>query len=346
VRVLMTTDTVGGVWTYATELADALAEEGVEVVLAALGPPPPEPREVHRLPGRLEWQPEPWDDVRRTGERLLALAAEVRPDVVHLNELAHGALDWPAPVLVVAHSCVLTWWEGVEGRPAPSPEWDRYRAVVRRSLDGAGLVVAPTRALLADLRRLHGFEGPAEAIPNGVRDRFGAPGEKEPLVLGAGRLWDRAKALDVLDGAAARVEWPVLVAGDAGGAAPAHARALGRLAQHELDGWMRRAAIFAHPARYEPFGLAPLEAALAGCALVLGDRPSLREVWGDAAAYVPPGDADALAAALAALIAGPARRAELARRARERARGYDARRMARAYAGRYAALRARAEVPA
>ncbi len=31
------------------------------------------------------------------------------------------------------------------------------------------------------------------------------------------------------------------------------------------------------PARYEPFGLSVLEAALSGCALVLGDIPSLRE---------------------------------------------------------------------
>ena len=37
-RVLMTTDTVGGVWTYAIELTAALAPHGIEVVLAAMGP--------------------------------------------------------------------------------------------------------------------------------------------------------------------------------------------------------------------------------------------------------------------------------------------------------------------
>ena len=55
----MTTDAVGGVWTYSRELAGALAGEDVEVVLAVLGPPPLETvgdhHETHMRPGRLEW---------------------------------------------------------------------------------------------------------------------------------------------------------------------------------------------------------------------------------------------------------------------------------------------------
>ena len=39
-KVLMTTDAVGGTWAYALELADALAEHDVEVALAVMGPPP------------------------------------------------------------------------------------------------------------------------------------------------------------------------------------------------------------------------------------------------------------------------------------------------------------------
>ena len=333
----MTTDAVGGVWTYATELADALADEGVEVVLAALGPEPSAAqragRELHSCPGRLEWQEEPWEDVRRAGDWLLALAEEVRPDLVHLNGYAHGTLDWPVPALVVAHSCVLSWWEAVQGCPAPA-SWERYRAAVRSGLHGADALVAPTAAMLADLRRLYDLEPGGEVIPNGI-DAPLSPAPKEPFVLAAGRLWDAAKALDVLDAAAADLSWPVLLAGDAGGSAPCHARALGGLAAGELHARMRRAAIFAHPARYEPFGLAALEAGLAGCALVLGDLPSLREVWGQAATYVAPGDPLALADALEELISDPRRRTELAERARSRALDYGAARMARRYARRY-----------
>src|SRR5437868_12638672 len=38
--VLMTADTVGGVWTYALDLSRALGQRGVLVVLATMGPPP------------------------------------------------------------------------------------------------------------------------------------------------------------------------------------------------------------------------------------------------------------------------------------------------------------------
>jgi glycosyltransferase involved in cell wall biosynthesis len=110
---------------------------------------------------------------------------------------------------------------------------------------------------------------------------------------------------------------------------------------------LEAAAIFAHPALYEPFGLAPLEAGLAGCALVLGDLASLREVWGDAAEYVRPGDPPALGRTLQALIDDPHRRNRMAARARRRAREYTADRMAGAYQTHYARLlRSREPMPA
>jgi glycosyltransferase involved in cell wall biosynthesis len=90
---------------------------------------------------------------------------------------------------------------------------------------------------------------------------------------------------------------------------------------------MERATIFAHPARYEPFGLAPLEAALRGCALVLGDIESLREVWGDAAVYVDPEDDDALAAALDAFALDDELRRDFAARAGRRAATFSSERM-------------------
>jgi glycogen synthase len=99
-----------------------------------------------------------------------------------------------------------------------------------------------------------------------------------------------------------------------------------------------------HPAVYEPFGLAPLEAALAGAALVLSDIPSLREVWNDAAIYVPPRDPSALADAVNSLIRQPQRRAACADAARHRAACYTAQRMARSYYGVYAGL-ARGSAP-
>jgi glycogen synthase len=346
-RVLMTADTVGGVWTYALELADALAEHDVEVFLATTGAPlSPAQRAQLRESSvarayaqslKLEWMEDPWRDVDLAGRWLLEIRDEVEPDVVHLNGYAHGTLPWELPLLVAGHSCVLSWHAAVRGEEAP-PTWSRYAAAVAAGLAAADLVVAPTRAMLGELERHYGLSGERRVIPNGRR-AAGLRREKEPFVFTAGRLWDDAKNVAALDRVAPRLPWPVAVAGELPpGRRPAHARGLGRLDRSAVDEWLARASVFALPARYEPFGLAALEAGLAGCALVLGDIASLREVWGDAALFVDPDDDDALAAALTLLIEQPARRDELARRAVERARRYTPERMAAAYVKAYQRL--------
>ena len=106
----------------------------------------------------------------------------------------------------------------------------------------------------------------------------------------------------------------------------------------DLVSWMSRAAIYALPARYEPFGLSALEAALCGCALVLGDRPSLREIWGDAALYVDPADAAALERTVQMLIERTRLRDLMAGRALARARELTPRRMADGYHDTYLEL--------
>src|ERR1041384_5191725 len=97
-RVLMTADTVGGVWTYALELSRALGELGIEVALATMGAPLSIDQwaEARALPGvrvfesdfKLEWMADPWNDVARAGEWLLDLERQLQPDFVHLNSFA------------------------------------------------------------------------------------------------------------------------------------------------------------------------------------------------------------------------------------------------------------------
>jgi glycosyltransferase involved in cell wall biosynthesis len=116
------------------------------------------------------------------------------------------------------------------------------------------------------------------------------------------------------------------------------AHAIGHVAPSELQHLMGDAAIYALPARYEPFGLSVLEAALSRCAMVLGDLPSLREIWGDAALYVTPDDDRELHRLLRWLIADEARRAALGARARQRAEELGAAPMAERYLTAYREL--------
>lgn len=347
-RVLIAADSVGGVWTHALELARALAPLGVEAAMATMGAPLTADQrreaagiELYESGFKLEWMEDPWDDVARAGAWLLDLEARLRPGVVHLNGYAHGALPWRAPALVVGHSCVLSWWRAVKRCEAP-PTWDRYRREVAAGWRAASAAAAPTHAMMASLARDYGAPPRAAVIPNGRAAARFPPGRKEALIFTAGRLWDEAKNLAALEAAAPRLPWPVVVAGEnrhpEGGVRQTPLRLLGRLPEAEVARWLARAAIYALPARYEPFGLSALEAALAGCALVLGDIPSLREVWGDAACYVPPDDATALEHALAGLIADESRRTRMAARARRRALAYSPDRMARGYLAVYRRL--------
>jgi glycosyltransferase involved in cell wall biosynthesis len=343
-KVLMSTDAVGGVWTYADELRAELEAAGVEVVLVTLGPSPPPREGVAYRRCRLEWQEDPWEDVRRSGSWLRSLAQEERVDLVHLNGFAHGARPWRVPVVVVGHSCVLSWHEAVRGAPA-GDAWRSYRDEIAEGLRGADIVVAPTMAMRTALRRYYGFEHRCSVIANGVSPHLPQSCVRQELVLGAGRLWDEAKGLDTLDAAAARIDWSVAVAGDAGGATASNLRLLGQLDRDSLRERMGRAEIFAHPARYEPFGLVVLEAALAGCALVLGDIASLREQWDGAALFAAPGDDDALARALQQLIEDEPLRGSLASAARLRASRCDARTMASRYLELYTRLLRHAHRP-
>jgi glycogen synthase len=348
-KVLMTADAVSGVWTYAIELARGLAGRGVEVALATMGDPLNDfqREKADRIPRlkvfesafKLEWQEDPWRDVEKAGDWLLGLEERVRPDLIHLNGYVHGSLPWNAPKVMVGHSCVLSWWRAVRNEAAPET-WDRYTQEVTAGLAAADLVIAPSEAMLASLVVHCGRLPRTRVILNGRDPKLFRPAAKEPLVFAAGRLWDEASNLEALETVAPRLPWPVFVSGenqhpDGGEARPHHTRRLGSLSQRVLAAWLGRASIYCLPARYEPFGLSALEAALSGCALVLGDIPSLREIWKHRAVFVSPNDPEALEDALRRLIENPDRRSSLAAGARARALQLTHERMVESYLAAY-----------
>jgi glycogen(starch) synthase len=356
-RLLFTTDAVGGVWQYTLELARGLAAEGTAIDVAVLGPPPSAAQEaqaaaipgvtLHRHPGRLEWMdqsPQCWAEVDEAGGWLVGLAEERGAQLVHLGGYSHAAAGFRVPALVVGHSCVLSWWRAVKGEEAPE-SWDTYRRRVTAGIAAASAVVAPTEAMAAALRQHYGADE-VVVVHNG-HDQVGLAGRgKVPCVLSAGRLWDEAKNTGMLARVARRLPWSVRLAGpcapgDAAAQPFAPALCLGPLGPAAIAAQYARAAIYAAPAYYEPFGLAVLEAASAGCALVLGDIPSLRELWSGAALFVNPRDEGQVAGALLSLIQQPARRTELAVAAMGRARRYRRQHMLDGYRQLYRRLLAR-----
>lgn len=353
-RILMTADTVGGVWTYAVELSRELGRYGVAVALAIMGEPLSRAQlgDLRALPNvelfegrfKLEWMDDPWDDVLRAGEWLLGIEAICRPDLIHLNGYSHSALPWAVPKLVVGHSCVFSWWSAVKKE---SPSFcDRYRDRVSKGLAAADMVIAPTKDMLGALNRHYGTIRNGRVIYNGRTLRIVEPAkgaeEKNEYILSVGRLWDEAKNMAALDRIACSLPWPVFAAGQNDchmrTMEPENIYCLGVLSESRLSDWYSRASIFALPARYEPFGLSALEAGLSGCALVLGDITSLREVWGDAAIFVKPDETETLKNVLIYLIKDKKTRMEMGSRARARALEFSPARMASEYMKAYGEL--------
>jgi glycosyltransferase involved in cell wall biosynthesis len=335
---MMTADAVGGVWTYAIELAAGLAQARVRVALVALGPgpSPSQRREAEAIPGLdlietglpLDWTAESLPEIERAAKTVRELARRLDVDLVHLNSptLALGGA-YPTPVLGVCHSCVATWWSAVGNDPMPDDFRWRSHALWRGML-ACDALAAPSRAFAAATSAAH--ETPLPFVVHNGRDPAAhSAGARERVAFTAGRLWDVGKNLAVIDAAAALSRIPVYAAGSLtdptsrSQAVLKHARPLGPLSQNEMAGWLRRAAIYVSSAKYEPFGLGVLEAAQAGCALVLSDIPTFRELWDGAAVFLAPDDADGFAAALDALASNSDRARRLGARARARARRYS-----------------------
>ena len=152
-----------------------------------------------------------------------------------------------------------------------------------------------------------------------------------------GRMWDEAKNIKLLVNATPRIPYPIKLAGDNHFENDSSATEgdtiiyLGKLSQPEVAAQLSTAAVYVLPANYEPFGFSILEAALSGCALVLGNIDSLREIWGDSAVYVDTDNAEELAKKVNELMENETLRNSYAQAAMDKAKDYSTAVMAKNY---------------
>ncbi len=310
--VLITSDTVGGVWTYTQELVTGLVHAGHRVTLVSFGklPLPHQTAWMKTLSAldyrpteyRLEWMEVAERDIEESKRYLELLIAEVKPDVLHFSQYCYGDLASSIPKVVVAHSDIVSWWAAVHGREPDETLWMRnYRETVTNGLRGADLVVAPSRWMLGQLSKFYLQPSFQRVIYNGRTPALFDPDkQKDDSVLSVGRVWDPAKNVSLL--MQREQDVPISIVGwerEPGREhrhrdlhPPANVRLLGPKSQPELQKLYAQASIYVAPSRYEPFGLAPLEAALSRCALVLNDNPVFHELWGDAGVFFRTDDAE------------------------------------------------------
>lgn len=331
--VLITADASGADWRYSVDLAAGLARLGIETIIALVGPSPSTAqREVAlRVPGLLlvdnglasDRMADDPAATRSMGAAISRIADENGADVVHLNmpALASDAI-FRMPVVVTHHRCAATWWQAVHGTVLP-PELARRTDMVCEGLHTADVVVTPTAAFGAVTQAFYRLPEAPKTVHIGRSRLNFATQPTHDFVFTAGRLWDEAKNIDTLDAAAGRIGVPVHAAGPLAGPDGAvmfdNINCVGALEDGELARWLSARPVFVSTALYEPFGLAVLEAASAGCPLILSDIPSFRELWEDVATFVPPLDEATFTRAIGDMVNDDFERAVMGRAAQERA---------------------------
>jgi glycosyltransferase involved in cell wall biosynthesis len=259
----------------------------------------------------------------------------VRPrgaDLVHAPTLLAPRPSARSALVVTVHDAVP--WTHPETLTPRGVRW--HRAMAARAADGADAIVVPTAAVARELAVHLELRVPVVVAGAGVSARLARPADAAQrlarLGLDGGHLVTVAtleprKGLDVLLRALARVPGelpPLAVVGRTGwgGVEPAamardlglpegSVRVLGGLPDADLAAVLSGASVAVVPSRAEGFGLPVVEAMALGVPVVTSDAPALVEVGGGATEVVPVGDADALAHALAALVADPDRAARL-----------------------------------
>jgi glycosyltransferase involved in cell wall biosynthesis len=279
-------------------------------------------------PFALEWMQDSDKDIELSQQYLCDLIAETKPDLLHFNQYAYGAIETPLPKVVAAHSVLLSWWTAVKREQPPATDWiNLYHQTVRKGIAGADVVVVPSKWMMTQLKQCYGPVTHAEVIYNGRDPSLFDPNEaKHSSVVSIGRIWDEAKQVSLL--AERRQAVPVTIVGERqhpDGRAiatecPPGMAYTGPQSEKDIRALFARSTIYVACSCYEPFGLAPVEAALSRCAIVANDIPTFRELWGTAAFYFNTNDADSLADAIRKLSADRALCREYANRAYDHAR--------------------------
>jgi glycosyltransferase involved in cell wall biosynthesis len=328
-HILVTADTLGGVWTYTRELVTGLVRSGQQVTLVSFGDIPTSAQaqwmdslsnlDYRPTAFKLEWMLDSEADMEASSQYLEAVIQETRPDVLHLSQFYYGALNCDVPRMVVAHSDVVSWWMAVHKKAPPETEWLRwYCEVVARGLGEATTVVAPSRWMLDQIEINYGKLLSTAVIHNGrTPTLFNPHVSKDENIVTVGRLWDSGKNVALL----LRQEMPMpvhIVGSDRHPESQAQMLAAEELSsnvhlepeqdERQIVHTLARAGIYAATSQYEPFGLAPVEAALSRCAIVASDIPTFRELWGDSAIFFHNNDSASLLRAVERLQRDPALR--------------------------------------
>jgi glycosyltransferase involved in cell wall biosynthesis len=265
--------------------------------------------------------------------RTLALVRSRKYDVCHAHFIfPDGLIAWIVRLLTGQRFMITA-----HGSDVPGYNPDRFkimhrilRPIWRRVVCAADCIVCPSESLESLLRSQHDT-GVTAVIPNGFEPtRFAGDFAKSPFILCVTRLF-RRKGVQHLIAAAQDIDptFELHIVGDGpyredlqqlAGDSKTTIRFHGWIDNDapELEKLFGTASIFVLASEAENFPVSLLEAMSAGLAIVTIEGTGSADVVGEAGILVPPGDVQALRAALVRLIDDEALRSRLGTLARHR----------------------------
>jgi len=342
-KILMTTDTREDRWHFTLDLISSLATENIEIVLLAMGPKLYNHQllELEDLAPNIhfyhqsispEWNESDLTAIPKVAIWIHKIYASENPDIIHLNHYSPACIQWDVPVVLSPQACILLLEQVSNFEDLPE-KFHKIFHMTQIALHAADAVIFPTAALLAHFASVYGNIKNAQVIHPGIREIIVPSVQKFPMVFSEGKIEDPLLNLELLLEAAPDIDGEIFISGEKEQIMrlPKNIRFLGNLTRQQKLNWLKMSSIYSLPAHLDAFGLGFLEAASHRCALIGGDTPYLKEIWGSDMVYTSLDDPKALAEACNEYLHFPHRALALGENAFSRVQKFNQRNIAHQY---------------
>ena len=322
-RLLMTTDVKSEVWDYSLTLSKALLKHiNAEILIISMGGKPTDSQKKQLEDLNIEFQFTDFSpdfladneinpdisEIKTTFERSIK---SFDPHIVHLNH-GYPDLNFDKPCILACHANILNkkiWNDSINRYSPLYQNLLNYKQIINKSLNNADIVIAPSRFFAENLIKTFDFIKGIKIIYNGIDYKPHSCVKESPTLVTFGNMSDSSKHINLLLNMAYRLpdNIKIKIIGDSqlDRKLPKNVEFLTNLSNFERWEVYKNSSIYLALSNYESNGLASIQAAYSGCAILANDIPSCKELWGDCAYIFDRDDANSLMRCINNLVENP-----------------------------------------